>query len=687
MPPNSSSKWSAFDPRTRWGKVYLALLLLRCYSAFFGYGYIHPDEWMQSGEAYFGFTLPGNDARIPWEWRPDQALRSFSSLRFQYIFVDFLLYLFKKFSVPLSGYNLFLIQRTCMLLWTLSLDAYILDLPPRTARYVFCLFNISTAATTFLVRPFSNSHEANIVATCLMSTLSFYRNRTWYRPSGPGWNYGILLPAILAVEGLFNRFTFAIFSLPIGIFIAYTHIRIAKEGYLKQAFTSFTIAMVIALAALYHTVESETKFYTRSANINGLEVAKFSGSNWVIPPVNALLYNVKTENVAQHGLHPRWLHGLVNLPMMVGIANCVVMVIYGWQFVRGLWTSSVVKSSTRDSPARSTDAGPSDLGRSKEEEEEEEQKEIEQAIEASLVESAVTTNSSASASAFAAPARARARATTISSPDTNTPNPSSATEIDIEYVDIEPVAVGLCLTIIVFSLAILSISPHQEPRFLLALAFPSTIIMAYALQSPFFKLRPYFVRTLILIHILQHILQLVVFSFLHQGGLLPTLFSIDRSMSLLPTYGDPLFTRYQHHLLYRTFSVPFHFLPHKGRHTFPRVQHYDSSTTPENLVRLASISCNHTAIYAPTWIVPRLENFASLQDTVTLVKSHTFAWHIDLDHLHQYWIGATYQRSNLSFAIQKLDVTCKVVSQHVSDFNHKMQAEKQQDPTLAHKEL
>ncbi|SPO30997.1 related to SMP3 - alpha 1,2-mannosyltransferase involved in glycosyl phosphatidyl inositol biosynthesis [Ustilago trichophora] len=664
--PSSSSQWSVFDPRTRCGQVYLALLLLRCYSAFLGYGYIHPDEWMQSGEPYFGFTLSGNDARIPWEWRPDQALRSISSLRFRYVHVDFLLYLSRKLSGPLSGYKLFLIQRTCMLLWTLSLDIYILDFPPKTARYILCLFSISTAATTFLVRPFTNSHEANIVATCLISALSFYRNRTWYRPSGPGWHWGILLPTILAVEGLFARFTFAIFSFPIGLFIAYTHIRIAKQGYLKPAVTSFAIAIGAAMAALYYTVDSETDFYTRSAKVNKLEVATLWRSKWVIPPVNALLYNAKTENVAQHGLHPRWLHALVNLPMMVGVANCVVVVIHGWHFVKGLWTSSANESSMHDSPAGSTKAGPSDLASSKEEKEE--RKAVEQAIEASLTQGAASMSSSSS--------------------DITTPSPPSTSETDIEYVDIEPIAVGLSLTIIVFSLAMLSISPHQEPRFLLALTFPSTIIMAYALQSPFFTLRPVVLRTLISVHILQHLLQLLLFSFLHQAAVLPTLFSIDHSISLLPTYGDPLFNRYEHHLLYRTFSVPFHLLPHKGRGMFARIEHYDSSWSPEYLVHMASIACNHTWMYAPTWIVSQLKQIADDRGRVELVKVESFNWHVDMDHLGQSWSSVKDLGLKEAFAIQKLHVRC---TSHAPQESAQPQMEESKDeaqePQMVHEEL
>jgi phosphatidylinositol glycan class Z len=37
-----------------------------------------------------------------------------------------------------------------------------------------------------------------------------------------------------------------------------------------------------------------------------------------ISPFNFLLYNLSPKNLAEHGIHPRWLHLFVNLPMMVG---------------------------------------------------------------------------------------------------------------------------------------------------------------------------------------------------------------------------------------------------------------------------------------------------------------------------------------------------------------------------------
>jgi hypothetical protein len=45
-----------------------------------------------------------------------------------------------------------------------------------------------------------------------------------------------------------------------------------------------------------------------------------------IVPTNAALYNLRSDNLATHGLHPRWLHFAINAPMIVGIGpwwHCV----------------------------------------------------------------------------------------------------------------------------------------------------------------------------------------------------------------------------------------------------------------------------------------------------------------------------------------------------------------------------
>ncbi|EST08761.1 GPI mannosyltransferase [Kalmanozyma brasiliensis GHG001] len=643
MPTNATGPqrwWSMFDPRTRHGQIYLSLLSLRCFSAFFGYGYIHPDEWMQSGEPYFGFKDIGIDVRLPWEWMPNNALRSFSSLSSQYRSLDILLPLVKRLG-PLSGRSLFMIQRANMLLETVLVDVIVAAvLPPQTARLVHYLFGISTAATTFLVRPFSNSHELTLLALCLLQTLALYQDRTWYRHSNlGGWHWGVLF-ATLAVDGLFTRFTFAIFALPVTAFFVYRFKQVATEGFHKPALLSLAIGVVTGIGLLGNTICSETSFYTRFANATGTELASMWGTKWVVPPINALLYNMKTDNVAQHGLHPRWLHVVVNMPMMVGIANCVVIAIHGWH-------------SIRDTMAPDHTIGVEDLI---------EEEEVEQVIEIADAPSQSEKKSTASTSARAVElVDTTEKADESAMPSTSTDAPASTPsppETALAYIDVSRLTTALCLCTILFSLLILSLSPHQEPRFLLPLALPSTILMALAFQSPYFTVRPRFTRILLILHVAQHILQLLLFSFLHQAALLPTLFHIDHSLSRLPLTGNALFDRYEHHLLYRTFSVPLHLIPRKGRGMFPRVEHYDSSTSPAGLLYPAGWACDDTWLYAPSWVVAQLQEAAEKGGNVVLIKERVWTGHVDMDHLPETLALVKKIGWTEAFAIHKLHVRC-----------------------------
>ncbi len=146
--------------------------------------------------------------------------------------------------------------------------------------------------------------------------------------------------AFFAVDGFFCRFTFASFALPPLAFLAYFYTRIIAEGYSKAVLRSIGAGLVGVLGMLWLRVGAETEHYTRTGQKNGIKVATLWGTNWVVPPINALLYNMKTDNVAQHGLHPRWLHAVVNMPMIVGLANCVVLAIYGWLFANDLYQRS-----------------------------------------------------------------------------------------------------------------------------------------------------------------------------------------------------------------------------------------------------------------------------------------------------------------------------------------------------------
>ena len=51
----------------------------------------------------------------------------------------------------------------------------------------------------------------------------------------------------------------------------------------------------------------------------------------VLTPLNNILYNAKVENLKEHGLHPRYLHFLVNFPLLYGPLSTSTLVSLLWR--------------------------------------------------------------------------------------------------------------------------------------------------------------------------------------------------------------------------------------------------------------------------------------------------------------------------------------------------------------------
>lgn len=112
------------------------------------------------------------------------------------------------------------------------------------------------------------------------------------------------LLAVLAVVGIFTRPTFVAFALPIGYQILHFSFQVAGSpiqaiGLLLPPFCVATLAASVFIAA--------DTYYFRG-----------DFSKLVITPYNFVKYNLSTANLADHGLHPNWLHVGVNLPMLLG---------------------------------------------------------------------------------------------------------------------------------------------------------------------------------------------------------------------------------------------------------------------------------------------------------------------------------------------------------------------------------
>ena len=115
--------------------------------------------------------------------------------------------------------------------------------------------------------------------------------------------------AVLCVIGTFTRVTFVAFALPIGWqtlrqVLLPTLIRLRTSPWHNRALTLLLPALTAALISL--AVIFTDTYYFRG-----------DFSTLVVTPLNFLSYNLSPKNLAEHGIHPRWLHLFVNLPTMV----------------------------------------------------------------------------------------------------------------------------------------------------------------------------------------------------------------------------------------------------------------------------------------------------------------------------------------------------------------------------------
>jgi len=181
--------------------------------------------------------------------------------------------------------------------------------PPPMRSFALLLLSSSYVTHAFYVRPFSNSLEAVIVALCLVclkkivwiSMLDSKKKNEKNERAALNWHLHAL--AALGAFGASMRPTFFGFALPICLQmlrfsykISGTLSRTAKLLAYPVCSGILTALCCIAVDALYY---------------------RGSLRHPVFPCLNFLKYNSSTDNLAEHGLHPRWLHLFVNLPMLI----------------------------------------------------------------------------------------------------------------------------------------------------------------------------------------------------------------------------------------------------------------------------------------------------------------------------------------------------------------------------------
>ncbi|KAL7485743.1 hypothetical protein ACHAW6_011345 [Cyclotella cf. meneghiniana] len=381
--------------------LYVTLVTLRFLGAIYSQtGYVHPDEFFQGGqELFFGERLEDPTQisegpmqakheyaikSVPWEFEPENAVRSIAPPAFMTLFPLRVYVAAKSFFAPftsgqchasyvrhqspihesflwkpslnqLSGKEILVIPRLFMTilslifldgsLWILvicneqsnkpneSTSGMKSSISRKSRRGTLCILSnanyfgppvevillaSSWPCLVFGIRPFTNTLEATMLAFLLVvvsldfsQTIGTRRRNGWMRSS----------PACIGVTcaiGIFVRFTFAFYAFP--TVITYLWYRWKENGHRRRFFlydAAWLGSMFLLTSAFFVLMDS--RYYSwRARNDGSSEESSLRDMLRYIAPFNALLYNSKAANLAEHGLHPRITHAVVNMPMLFG---------------------------------------------------------------------------------------------------------------------------------------------------------------------------------------------------------------------------------------------------------------------------------------------------------------------------------------------------------------------------------
>lgn len=320
--------------------LYTFLLLARVGVSPFLPGYVHPDEFFQGGqELWFGCP-----PTIPWEFEPDNALRSvIPPTLMTWIPLQIYSWLSRRSMGSLSGIEVLVVPRiACALLSILTVDwsiwrvcnkASTADIS-RGVPIPVLLVASAWPAFVMLARPFSNSLESFFFAL-LFCTVVCNRPSVRSIPSSSTTTttmttYSAIFSfqvGTLSALGIFTRFTFAFFAFPVLLSLLHDMVHVLGLGR-RLARSIFLMATSFSLVA-FGIVVADSQFYssrrilnvgnvTINDSVNSSRISPFSPLSLVLTPYNALAYNSQVSNLEDHGLHPRWTHATVNMFILYG---------------------------------------------------------------------------------------------------------------------------------------------------------------------------------------------------------------------------------------------------------------------------------------------------------------------------------------------------------------------------------
>lgn len=124
--------------------------------------------------------------------------------------------------------------------------------------------------------------------------------------------------SIIFIIGCFNRPTFIFYGLPIIFFwmlrgLGTKTVTILYDFNLRAI--TFAI-FALPTAGLLIIVDSLYYGFLTMSDVDFLEIGM---NNFVVTPLNFIRYNIDPDKTGQHGIHPKYIHLFVNIPLLYNV--------------------------------------------------------------------------------------------------------------------------------------------------------------------------------------------------------------------------------------------------------------------------------------------------------------------------------------------------------------------------------
>lgn len=266
-------------------------------------GYIHPDEFFQSPEIVAGDVFGFQTLRT-WEFNATLPIRS---ILLPYIVTGLPFAILHKLHtvtmLPLNTWVLAVAPRLvlCCLSTVIDVCAYkiscLLQVDPAS---VLAVIGTSYVTLVFHTRPFSNTLESVLFALLLLVLANHVLSKDRTKVKLNNMAVGIVI-----VAGVWNRPTFLAYASIPSLTWCY---RFFQDSPLS--WTSITTLIKEACLIIIGAVLTMVLF---------IAVDSMYFGNVTITPLNFIKYNLDTSHLKEHGIHPRFTHFIVNMPLLFGV--------------------------------------------------------------------------------------------------------------------------------------------------------------------------------------------------------------------------------------------------------------------------------------------------------------------------------------------------------------------------------